>query len=188
MSGPDEKPRGFKKSNRPPVDDEALRDDVRSLEEMVRDISYKVNHAAVLNGGFNDLRNEVSEIRLAQKHIEATLPELKEDVGAIRTSIYNPKDGLYAKLRESNIEGMKREAVLYEMERKLSTKMESIEKSIDPIENTNKLLVRTAGEDLEELAAIVKTRKTIERIQWILVTALAGAGAKFLWDYLSANM
>lgn len=163
---------------------ERLRDDIRDLEDMVRDISIKVNSAAVLNGGFTELSDEVRQIRLTQKVFEATMPQLKEDVMVIRNAIYDPKEGIYSRLRESQIDSIKRESMLLEVDRKLS----SLEEKIGPIEASNKKLVATAGPDLEELAAVVKTRKTIDRIQWILLTALAGGGAKFLWDLLADRL
>lgn len=161
-----------------------LRDDIRDLEDMIRDIAVKVNSAAVLNGGFTELSDEVRQIRLTQKVIETTMPQLKEDVMVIRNAIYDPKEGIYSKLRESQIDSIKRESMLLEVDRKLT----SMEEKIVPIELANKKLVETAGANLEELAAVVKTRKTIDRIQWILITAIATGGAKFLWDLLADRL
>jgi hypothetical protein len=161
-----------------------LRDDIRDLEDMVREISVKVNNAAVLNGGFTELSDEVRQIRLTQMVIETTMPQLKEDVMVIRNAIYDPKDGIYSRLRESQIDSIKRESMLLEVDRKLT----SLEEKIVPIEQSNKKLIETAGSNLEELDAVVKTRKTIDRIQWILLTALAGGGAKFLWDLLAERL
>ena len=47
-------------------------------------------------------------------------------------------------------------------------------------------LKKIAGDDLRELSTIVKTRQNIDRIFWILVTAIIGGGAKVIWDLISA--
>jgi hypothetical protein len=171
-----------RKPGKPTTD--RLREDIHDLEDMIRDISAKVNSAAVLNGGFNELADEVRQIRLTQKVIETTMPQLKDDVMVIRNAIYDPKEGIYARLRDSQIDSLKQETMWVEVDRKLT----SLENKIGPIEQSNKRLMETAGTNLEELAAIVKTRKTIDRIQWILLTALATGGAKFLWDMLSERL
>lgn len=185
MSGFDDKNKT--KKSRPPVgytEEDRIRNDLSDLEDMVRNIATKVNSAAVLNGGFNDLQDEIRQIRLTQKVIETTMPELKSDVLAIRNSIYDPKEGIYAKLRESTVEGIKVEAAIQEVDRKINL----IETKLNPIESTNKILTKSAGENLEELTGIIQTRKTLDRIQWILFTALAGGAAKFVWDLLEAHL
>lgn len=48
-------------------------------------------------------------------------------------------------------------------------------------------LKKIAGDDLKELSTIVKTRQNIDRIFWILVSAILAGAGKMLWDLIASS-
>jgi hypothetical protein len=68
----------------------------------------------------------------------------------------------------------------------LSDLIDEVQKTIDPIQKTDMDLKKIAGDDLKELSTIVKTRQNIDRIFWILVSAILAGAGKMLWDLIAA--
>lgn len=162
---------------------------LESLEEMIRSINDKLQKAEVLNGGFAELKEHVTNIRHAQIKIEAEIKSirvheltLKEKIEEINDAIYDPDNGIYRRINES----MTLDKIRDEKIDKAILKIAKVEEILKPIEKTEDDLKKIAGNDLQELHAIVKTRQVIDRMFWIMTTALIGAGAKVLWDLLMA--
>lgn len=162
---------------------------LQSLEEMVRSMNDKIQRAEVLNGGFTELKGQVNEIRHGQikmevemKSIRAGEANLKEKIGDITDAIYDPDNGIYRRINESITFDKIRDEKLD----KAIHKIDKVEEMIAPIEKTEEDLKKIAGDDLKELQSIVKTRQVIDRMFWIMLTALLGGGAKLLWDLIAA--
>ena len=162
---------------------------VQSLEDMIRAINDKVQKAEILNEGFGELKSNVTEIRHAQIKMEAEVKSirahenvLKEKVEEINEAIYDPDNGIYRRINE-------RIAIDKQRDEKLDKAMGSINalgEVLKPLEKTEEDLRKIAGDDLKELQSIVRTRQVIDRMFWIMATALVGAGAKILWDLIVA--
>jgi chromosome segregation ATPase len=166
------------------------------LETLIRGISEKLHKAEVLNGGFDrmqsdiaslrenvgEIRTEVLKVNVDLSHVREQSSEFKKDLARIDEAIYHPDNGIYKRIhRTSDIEEIREKKLDKALE-----KIDSVEKMVVPIEQTEKNLKKIAGDDLKELNTIVKTRQNIDRIFWILVTAMIGGGAKVLWDLISA--
>jgi predicted nucleic acid-binding Zn-ribbon protein len=166
------------------------------LETLVKGISEKLQKAEVLNGGFDRLqedmsllRENVSEIRSELCKVNVELSNFKEqnidfkkDLARIDEAIYHPDNGIYKRIHRSSDHEELREQKLDRALEKINT----VEKMIEPLDDTEKKLKRIAGDELQELNTIVKTRQNIDRIFWILITAVIGGGAKVIWDMISA--
>ena len=166
------------------------------LETLIRGISEKLHKAEVLNGGFDrmqsdmaslrenvgEIRTEVLKVNVELAHVREQSGDFKKDLARIDEAIYHPDNGIYKRIhRTSDVEEIREKKLDKALE-----KIDSVEKMVSPIEQTEKNLKKIAGDDLKELNTIVKTRQNIDRIFWILVTAIIGGGAKVLWDLISA--
>ena len=166
------------------------------LESLVKGISEKLHKAEVLNGGFDrmqndmaalrenvgEIRTEVLKVNVELAHVRDQSGEFKKDLARIDEAIYHPDNGIYKRIhRSSDHEELREQKIDKAIE-----KIDSVQKTIAPIQVTEQNLKRIAGDDLKELTTIVKTRQNIDRIFWILVTAIVGGGAKVLWDLIVA--
>jgi vacuolar-type H+-ATPase subunit I/STV1 len=166
------------------------------LETLLKGINDKLQKAEVLNGGFDrlqkdmaSLRGDVGEIRTEVYkvnseliHMRAQNSDFKKQLEDYSEAIYHPDDGIYSRIRRtSDLEDLREQKIDKALE-----KIDAVQKTIDPIQKTDMDLKKIAGDDLRELSTIVKTRHNIDRIFWILVTAIIGGGAKVIWDLISA--
>jgi chromosome segregation ATPase len=167
------------------------------LETLLKGISEKLHKAEVLNGGFDrmqndmaalrenvgEIRTEVFKVNVELAHVREQSGEFKKDLARIDEAIYHPDNGIYKRIhRSSDHEELREQKIDKAIE-----KIDSVQKTIAPIQQTEQNLKRIAGDDLKELTTIVKTRQNIDRIFWILVTAIVGGGAKVLWDLIAAS-
>jgi len=167
------------------------------LETLLKGISEKLHKAEVLNGGFDrlqgdmaslrehvgEIRTEVLKVNVELSHVREQSGEFKKDLARIDEAIYHPDNGIYKRIhRSSDIEDLRDKKIDKALE-----KIDAVQKTIDPIEKTDKDLKKIAGDDLKELSTIVKTRQNIDRIFWILVTAVLGGAGKFIWDAIVSN-
>lgn len=179
-----------KRTALPPPRKETTQDEhIQSLEEIIRAINDKVQKAEILNEGFGDLKNNVTDIRHAQikmesemKSIRAHESALKEKIQEINEAIYDPDNGIYRRINES----ITYDKIRDEKIDKAVENMDKVKDILKPIEKTEEDLKKIAGDDLKELQSIVRTRQVIDRMFWIMATALVGAGAKILWDLIVA--
>jgi TolA-binding protein len=162
---------------------------LETLEEMIRSINDKIQKAEVLNGGFNELKLNVTDIRHAQikmeleiKSIRAQESQLKEKIEEINEAVYDPDNGIYRRINES----MTLDKIRDEKIDGVIAKIAKVENILKPIEKTEEDLKKIAGNDLKELQSIVKTRQVIDRMFWIMLTALVGGAAKILWDLVAS--
>lgn len=168
------------------------------LEGLLKGINEKLQKAEVLNGGFDrlqadvsQLRKDTSEIRVEVLKVNAELNyvkdqtvEVKKEVGRIDQAIYHPDDGIFARVRRnSDIEELRDK----KFDRAIS-KIDKIEDLVSPIQLTDERLKTIAGKDLEDLSIVIKSRKNIDRIFWVLITAILGGIGKFIWDAIVANI
>lgn len=167
------------------------------VENLLKGINDKLQKAEVLNGGFDRLqhdvkilKDDVSEIRTEVIKLNVELTQVREqsfefrkDLARIDDAIYHPDNGIYKRIhRTSDIEDLREQKIDKAIE-----KIDSVQKTITPIQQTEQNLKRIAGDDLKELNTIVKTRQNIDRIFWILVTAVVGGAGKFIWDTFIAG-
>ena len=167
------------------------------LETLLKGISEKLHKAEVLNGGFDrlqgdmaslrehvgEIRTEVLKVNVELSHVREQSGEFKKDLARIDEAIYHPDNGIYKRIhRSSDIEDLRDRKIDKALE-----KIDTVQSTIAPIQVTEQNLKKIAGDDLKELTTIVKTRQNIDRIFWILVTAVLGGAGKFIWDAIVSN-
>ena len=172
-----------------------LEDNMKSLEELIKKVSSKVENASILNGGYDELREEIKEIKISQfkvmsdlGNVHKELPEIKSEIKEIKKSIYDPDDGLYTRIRESNADSQRRESMLQRVSDKataIESKIDSLEQKFAPIEQTTAQLKQIAGNNLEELNSITKVKNGINKIWWAIVIAFATGLGKIILDQIT---
>lgn len=73
---------------------------LKSQDEMLDRLDKKLD-SPILNGGFNDLMTKVNKIETIQDELGKTQTGANEKITAIHAAIYNPDDGLYAKVKDT---------------------------------------------------------------------------------------
>lgn len=167
----------------------------KQLQEMVAEISRKINGAAALNGGFD-------RMMVVVEHIQKNQQETSETLGKIHDGLYDPQDGLYIRMKvmEKSAEefGKKLDAHfaadekaardLNENLKQMREKSEKIDRSLDDKVATTTRLKKIAGEDLEKLDAVIKSRAANlslgSKIFWILGGGLLAAVGKTIWELI----
>ncbi len=171
-----------------------LEENVNELEVLVKKISSKIENASVLNGGFDEIRDEIKEIKYSQikvmsdlNKVHEEMPEIKKEIAYIKDSIYDPDNGLYSRIRESNVDSKRREDLLKDVSERtslISKKLDYIEGKIHPLEQTTAKLKKIAGDDLEELKSITKTKENANKLWWAAILAIIAGTGKFIWDQI----
>ena len=166
------------------------------LETLLKGINDKLQKAEVLNGGFDrlqkdmaslrgdvgEIRTEVLKLNVELTHVRGQNGEFKKQLEDFSGAIYHPDDGIYSRIRRtSDLEDLREQKI-----DKAIQKIDEVQKTIDPIQKTDMDLKKIAGDDLKELSTIVKTRQNIDRIFWILVSAILAGAGKMLWDLIAA--
>lgn len=170
---------------------------------LIREMSEKIKKAPVLNGGFSELKNnisglkqDVSMLKEAQTHdtifheklnkdievLKDTQITLKDSHEELKTNLYEPENGLYTKMYRASTSQRETAAI----QKKLFNSIEDVKSVIAPIVHTNEKLVLVAGgKELPALNSILKIQKMLTRIFWLGFTGLGSVTAKLLYDYIS---
>jgi DNA repair ATPase RecN len=171
---------------------------VTTVEALLNTISTKLAKAEVLNGGFDkmqkhleELKQDVGEVRTEIYKVNVDLrtitlqnTEFKEGLGKLNDAIYHPDNGIYTRIQKTASAQDSRDK---KMDKALE-KIDNVEKIIVPLQRTQDELTEIAGKDLQELENIVKTRAVINRMFWLMVVALLGAGGKGLWEFVATHI
>lgn len=168
------------------------------LETLLKGINEKLQKAEVLNGGFDrmqidisklrehttEIRSEVLKVNVDLSHMRDQNLEFRKDLARIDEAIYHPDEGIYTRIRRtSDMEELRDSKIDKAIE-----KIDVVESLVAPIQKTDEKLKNIAGDELQELDSVVKARKNIDRIFWVLLTAIVGGVGKFIWDAISATM
>jgi len=145
----------------------------QDARDLLQNIRKKLESSAALNGGFDRLLFKIDGIEKSQV-------EISEKVGKIHEAIYNPDDGLFARIasnRASQIEAVtKIEKQLIEFsswKQQYDEEDESCEKEADEIQEKIIRIEKTM-DDIEKFQAMV-----FSVTKW-LAAAIAGAGFSYL--------
>lgn len=156
------------KSDEPSGTNEAL------LIQMLSTIHAKVTQSAALNGGFERLSAKIDRI-------EETQHKTNEVVDDIHTAIYDPDQGLYARLKDTD--------------NSRSNELRRLDKEMSEIEETDEKHERKFEEhdkrfsDMEKKVADALTlANRIKRILAITGGALLTGGVKYLYDILGHHI
>jgi hypothetical protein len=150
--------------------------------EILQEIRDTLKKAPALNGGFDRLLFSVENIK--EKQAETT-----EHLKKINESLYDPDEGVHARLKVIEMTGEQQKQVLVnhvaidakELEKIAESFEEFKEKQAETDIVLNKLK-QTAGVNLENLDAVVKFRNNFDRLYWLLVTGVLTSLGKIFWD------
>jgi hypothetical protein len=68
-------------------------------DTVLEKLTQKLDDAHVMNGGFDTLMGKVSEIKTVQEQLGKCQTATSEKVTAIHVAIYDPEQGIYAKVK-----------------------------------------------------------------------------------------
>jgi len=166
-----------------------IKSDNKTLQLLVESIAHKINTSPALNGGFD-------KMLVIVEHIQEKQVETGEKMDKIHEGLYNPDDGLYARVKmvESATENFAKihaahiqsdEKSMREISnslKKLSTTDEDLSKKAE----TTSRLKKIAGEDLEKLESVIKVKSTWSEIwskaMWLVVGGAFAAIGKAIWE------
>lgn len=169
-----------------------------AVDSLLQDINAKLSKAEILNGGFDrmqahleDLKQDVGEIRTEVYKVNVDLRtitdqniEFKQELGKVNEAIYHPDNGIYTRIQKTASAQDSRD-------KKMDTaleKIDNVEKIVVPLQRTQGELTEIAGKDLKELESVVKTRAMLNKMFWLMVVAIVGAGGKTIWEFFTSHV
>jgi hypothetical protein len=168
------------------------KNDNKDLQLLVESIATKINAAPALNGGFDRMLVMV-------EHIQDRQEETAEKVDKIHDGLYEPDDGLYARVKA--VETIQAEIAKRHTEHLAADEkhMQNIADDIKKLNetdgdmikkfNTSIRLQKIAGDDLEKLESVIKVKSTWATIwskaSWILIGGILAAVGKTIWELIS---
>lgn len=157
-----------------------------ALRELLERITKKVENSPALNGGWDKLVISVEHIREKQE-------ETCEKVDKISNALYEPDDGFFARVRtiEQDTSNIKERLEQHtEEDEKFYHEIKKVIDETRPSAESKAIVAKLqgiAGEDLEELAAVVKIRKGFQRMFWLIAAGMCSVIGKMLFDFFSSR-
>lgn len=160
----------------------------KDLQEMVEVIAKKINGSPVLNGGFDRLMVTVDHIRERQLEANSKLGKIYED-------LYEPDDGLYARVKMvENITAdfskkfQEHTTTDEKLQTVLNDSLAKLDGDLAHKLDTTKRLQKIAGEDLDKLESILKVKNMWLNIwskaAWLLGGGILAAIGKTAWELI----
>lgn len=164
--------------------------DLEQIKELLSQVNSKIISAKVLNGGFDKLQEEVSQIKNLQTKLNVDFEAHKLNDERLESKIdklYDPQDGIYAKVQKTEmmIVGLSEQiSNLASMDRKFETRLETVETREDTTKTKLERIEKIAGEDNKDLEKSVSMAKNVRWFIGFAGVGLLSAIGKFLWDLL----
>lgn len=175
--------------------------DKKDNTEALHNLLEKISNAPALNGGFDRLSQSLEDIKETQTSTSLEVSKVSGEVQHIKNNfgrleekidrIYDPEDGLFARLAVNEFSVEKTEISIESMATKLDSinlaieKMNSLEKETKDITERIKTLRGITGDNYEELSNTIKIKNNMSKVIWLFVAGMASGLAKILWDILS---
>lgn len=142
-----------------------------SESQILQEIRDALKKAPALNGGFDRLIVTVDFIKEKQE-------ESIGKIDAVHESLYTPGSGIHSKLQalESTVFQQGKEM------NNLSNSVDELSKFKEATDKSLGLLKRTAGNEMENLDAVVKFKSNFDKLYWLLVTGVLTSLGKVFWD------
>jgi hypothetical protein len=153
----------------------------RKDSDLLDEIQRKISSSAALNGGFDTLLFKIDKIEQCQGQIVTK-------VDKIHDSIYDPSDGIFARISESKIENS-------HQHNEFSQKLAELSEWKKYKEKTESKHDATVDEASEKIASLEKTVDSLTKsrnvawdvFKWLAV-ALAGGGVTLLFKWLEGKI
>lgn len=181
------------------------KEDGKEIEKEYFKILERLSISPALNGGFDRLEENITEIKSMQLSARDDMVKLNSEVSHVKNEfkrtqdkidrIYDPEEGLFVRiLNTENDIAITNKALIdlaesvnenVTMSQKTLSQIAKLKKESDEITGKIKILSNIAGENFEELHSTIKVKKNLSKIIWLFVTGFFGTLAKILWDILS---
>lgn len=125
---------------------------IENVVELLESLNKRVNNSEVFNGGFTKLLYDVEQIKTSQDKVQESVEEIK-------TAMYTPDKGLYARL--STIENNSKEL------NSCSMKIDAAEKKM------NEMAI--------ELIQLTMWKKSMSKTIWIIGSVLIGLAVRTVY-------
>lgn len=166
----------------------------------------KLSSAPVLNGGFERLQQSISDIKETQVDLQSNIAKINSELEHSSENfkrveekldrIYDPENGLYARIAETENLINKNEKQIEDISKNIGTfinradettkKIRELEKIAEDITGKIKLLNDVGGENYEEIKSTIKIKKNFSKAMWFVITGFIGTIAKIVWDILAS--
>lgn len=162
--------------------------EIEQIKELLGQVNKKLSSARVLNGGFDKLELEVSQIKDLQTKLNSDFESHKVNDERLESKIdklYDPETGIYAKVQktENMISGLSDKiSGLAAIDEKLQVRLSSIETKADTTQNNLEQIKKITGEDNKELRKSIRLSKGFWWFLGFTVTGLLSALGKLIWD------
>jgi predicted nuclease with TOPRIM domain len=167
--------------------------DAEQLKDLLVQINDRISSAKVLNGGFDRLEKEVSEIKKMQSEMKSEMASSQTNQERMENKLdrlYDPEAGIYSKVQKAEI-------MLVDLNQKMSklttedqilqTKIEKIEEKAEIATLDLEKLKKVTGENHEDLSKSIKISKGFIWFSGITLAGFLSALGKFLWDLFSGQ-
>ena len=149
------------------------------LLTLVLETVKQIQKSPALNGGFDRLV-------VAVDNIKDRLDTNTGVITKIHDGLYDPKGGLYSQVKTVETNQVTDQQNFDDLQDEVEKLSAHEAKHDTTVEVTDKLK-KLAGEDLAELAATLKIRKTLDKIFWMVVVGTIGAFSKGIWEFIKAK-
>lgn len=156
-----------------------------SQSQDLRAILEFVKNSKALNGGFDDLKQTVDEIKQNQsrafdkiEHVEQLCNDHQQQLQEMNEALYNPDEGVYRRVKMASESVESQRETIEELKEQTNTQEEELKDLIQ----TKNTLKHIGGKELEDLRKSINHNKTLKRLMWAFVAALTVGAARFIWD------
>lgn len=164
---------------------------ISELLSELKQIKLKINSAKVLNGGFDRLEIEVSEVKKLQNKLSVDFDVHKEKVDRIENKLerlFDPEGGIYMKVQKAEMTLGNLDtkiASLISVDEKVSQRLSETEKNaINAFDKINEIQ-KITGDNHSNLIRSIKLSKGIWWFAGFAATGFLSAFGKLLWDYFT---
>ncbi len=160
----------------------------KDLQVVVETIAKKINNSPALNGGFD-------RMMVIVEHIQEKQEEANNKMDRIHDSLYDPDDGLYARVKSVEVVtsdfAKRQDEHLSSDEKVLSQLTNSLKKLNEDLMDklvTTKKLKKIAGDELERLELMIRSKNVWlsiwSKAAWLLGGGILAAVGKTVWDLI----
>ena len=172
------------------IDDKETANISELLSEL-KQIKLKINSAKVLNGGFDRLEIEVSEVKKLQNKLSADFDVHKEKVDRIENKLerlFDPEGGIYMKVQKAEMTlGNLEDKItsLISVDEKVSLRLTTAENNATGAFTKINEIQKITGDNHTNLIRSIKLSKGIWWFAGFAATGFLSALGKLLWDYFT---
>lgn len=162
-------------------------DAIESNRRQLVEMQNKILSAPAMNGGFSTLMYKIEKIEQSQE-------QLVEKVDEIRVVLYDPDNGLYARIKNVENESVdpKRISLMEDEIKDMKSWKDAEKKLFDKSESSDASLEKKLEEHNEIIKDLQRWHQKQSAVsKWLIVTvgtSALGMTVKFIYDYLISHV